>query len=62
MLYYPSTFVKTYSYWYAMMREVAALFEAGNFRGVCPIYKPGVGQHMHENCASLRFSVHGIVI
>jgi len=25
---------------YAMMRKVAAL-EAGNFRGVCPIKKPG---------------------
>lgn len=26
---------------YALMREVAGRFEPGNFRGVCPIYKPG---------------------
>ena len=33
-------FPETYSYWYALMREVAVL-ETGNFRGVCPIQKPG---------------------
>lgn len=44
MLYSKGTFHETYGYWYALMREVAALFEAGNFRGVCPIYKPGVRQ------------------
>ena len=40
MLYFTGTFHETYGYWYALMREVAVL-ETGNFRGVCPIYKPG---------------------